>query len=207
VLIFLSLTEAAAELSRRLNRDGHIGVNIGLVSCLALFAVSNDLNLQQITGVATPDVRLRMGVFEQYEALWYWRWDYESPAVFINERSGFRKDDRLIVVEQPPVSFYLRVPHASYYPRTSDLFWDHSRKRGTVDIWSNQPLLSTPDDLQDYSRCARTVWLVRAVSPQRRPFEIEAIWGEHLVRAAEVFRSRDSRLAVVRIELLPESGC
>jgi hypothetical protein len=206
-LILLSVVEAAAALARTLRKDARFGRGIGAVGCLALFAVSPDFNLRQIIGVGTADVRFRLGEFERYERIWYERWDYESPAAFLNERPGFRDGDKAIVVKQQPVSFYLDVAHAVYYSRTSNLYWDHSRAEGTIDLWSNQPLLSTPTDLQKYTGCARTVWLVRAASPERQPFEIEAVWQERLVHASEVFRSTDNRLAVMRVELARGNGC
>jgi hypothetical protein len=112
-----------------------------------------------------------------------------------------------VVVGQPPVSFYLAAPHAAYYYRNWNLFYDHSRAGGTVDRWSNQRFLSTPDDLRAYTKCVATVWVVKAVSPVNRPFEIEAVWGKRLVSATEVFRSVDNRLAVIRADLQAESVC
>ena len=105
------------------------------------------------------------------------------------------------------MSFYLRAPHATYYGRQSNLFYDHSRREGTLDRWSNQRFLSTPDDLREYTKCASTVWLVRAVSPVRRPFEVNDVWKDRLVMATEAFRSADDRLAVIRTDLRVDSIC
>ena len=87
------------------------------------------------------------------------------------------------------------------------LFYDHSRARGTIDRWSGQRFLSTPADLREYTKCAATVWLVRAVSPVRRPFEVNEVWKDRLVTATEVFRSADDRLAVIRADLRVDRVC
>jgi hypothetical protein len=206
-LILLSATESAAVILRRRGKNERLGHMVAICACVTMFLASSDFHLRQITDVAGPVVRLRLGQFAPYEGIWYFRWDYESPALFINERSGFRDGDKAIVVEQPPASFYLRVPHASYYPRTSNLAWDHSRAQGTVDRWSNQPLLGTTQALREYTSCAPNVWIIRTVSSTNRPFEVEDVWGDRLVRASDVFHGVDGRLAVIRVELAPGSGC
>jgi len=206
-LILLSGTEAATALVRRFKGDARFGRAAGLAGCLVLFTVSSDLHLRQIVGVATAPVRFRLDEFQRYESIWYERWDYESPAVFLNNRAGLSNGDKVIVVEQQPVSFYLEVPHAVYYSRTSNLYWDHSRAEGTVDLWSNQPLLSTPADLRKYARCASNVWIVEAASPVHQPVEIDQVWESQMVSATPVFRSVDNRLTVLHVRLKPEATC
>jgi hypothetical protein len=206
-LVLLSSIEAARAVAHRWGGYRWFGSLLGVAACMAMFIASSDFHLRQITEVAEPSVRFRLGEFDRYQEIWYFRWDYESPAHYINELSALREDDKVVVAGEPPVSFYLRRAHAVYYDRRSNLFYDHSRVGGTIDRWSNQRFLSTPADLREYTKCAATVWIVRPVSPVRPTFKDEEVWQERLVRAEEVSRSIDDRLAVIRAELRPASGC
>lgn len=206
-LILISAIEAAAAIMHRLNGDQRLGQAVGIAACLCVFGISSDFNLRQIMGVAGENVRLRLGEFERYQGIWYDRLDYETPALFVNEHAGIQKRQKVLVVGQPPVSYYLTVPHGVYYDRKDPRFYGVSRRRGTVDIWSNQRLLSTPNDLREYTRCAANVWIVRATPPAPQAFDVHEVWGEQVVRTAEAFRSVDRRLEVRLVELETGNGC
>jgi hypothetical protein len=126
---------------------------------------------------------------------------------------------RVIVDTQPPVSYYLEREHAVYIPRHTPFRFDNvSRVQGTVHLWSNQRLLSTHEEVREYTRGAETVWLVRYSGPGRDPngagrplvgevraveFHPEEIWGDRLIAAERRFVGEDGRIEVVRLQLGP----
>ena len=64
-------------------------------------------------------------------------------------------------------------------------------------------LLSTPQELAQYTGDAREVWLIRET--ERFPLlpEPGEVWGERLRGSERVFLSEDGRVEVLRIELAP----
>jgi hypothetical protein len=90
--------------------------------------------------------------------------------------------------------------YASYLLRSSFGFYEWSRERGTRDVWKQQLLLSTPEELREVSRSDQTVWLVRPLwmAAQLQP---EIVWGERLKLVTQEFLSRDAWIEVLRVSL------
>jgi hypothetical protein len=115
---------------------------------------------------------------------------------------------RVVVEYQYPASYYLDGPHAIYIPREwQDLYPLHSHEGGTLDAWSGQPLLDTPEELAAYTATAGDVWLIRGTDRQRPELpDPEAVWGPRLREAARGFLSRDGRIEVLHLTLSQQSA-
>ena len=108
----------------------------------------------------------------------------------------------MIVLAPEPVIHYLQRQPAMYFGRKVPFFAEISRARGTINVWTDGPLLSTYDAVRDYTRTAEAVWLIqfKSWSPYH-PFPIDEIWHGRLLGQSREFESRDGRLDVIRIEL------
>ena len=169
--------------------------------CLGSFAFSKDFNPKHIVQVTTERVGFRKFEYNRFARTWYFRHDYRSPAEFINQNVSEEDAPRIIVVDQPPVSYYLKEEHAVYYSRNGDRFSNVSRERGTVDLWSNNQLLSTKQNLREYTKEITTVWLIRSSSPEMQRFRIEEVWDTRLKSVSRMFLSIDGRIEVVQVKL------
>ena len=157
--------------------------------------------------MGTDAVMFRTGVFAPFWPTWYQRLDYEGPAQFVNGNAAPVDTTRIIVEYHYPASYYLQREHAIWLPRNTEVFDLHSRVRGTVDLWSNRRLLSTEQDIAEYTRTASDVWLIRSIDPAF-PWEVpdpQRIWGDRVVEQSRAFASRDGRIEVVHLRLTPPS--
>jgi len=203
-LIALAVTLVVGRLVRRRPALEPQAGHLAAFAFLGLFALTSDFDPRHIVAVADDRATFRTAPFEDHWPTWYQRYDFRTPAAFVN---GQALDDgaRVVVEYQYPASYYLAVPHAIYIPREwQDLYPLHSRERGTRDAWSDQPLLDTPDELAAYTAQARDVWVIRGTD-RRRPElpEPEAVWGARLQDASRAFLSRDERIEVLLVTLLP----
>jgi Dolichyl-phosphate-mannose-protein mannosyltransferase len=206
ILLFVALT--VAEIFERFMRrlphyDKTTTQTLALLACVALFVSAEDFHLRHITDISSQEVRFRLGEFKRYSATWYGRSDFESPATFVHRLTNPDAATRVIVVGLPVVSYYLNRPHAMYYDRRGVRFYNVSRVGGTVDLWSNQRLLSTEDELRSYTQSSKRAFIIQSASAERRPFEIEEVWKGRLASADRVFESLDGRIEVIRVDLLP----
>lgn len=172
---------------------------LGVSASLALFAISGDFNPRHLVHVASPEAVYRTGQFEKRETTWYPRDDFAAPARFIN---SFSNGDPVIVHEAPSISYYVDRPHAVYLDRRAHRFPNVSRERGTVDFWSGQRLLSTGEDVANYTRCAERVWIVRMAN-ERKWLEPGEVWGGRLRDTGQAFVSPDGAVEVLRVDLDP----
>lgn len=200
--IALSATDALGRLSRARLVYGKSSLQTAAVlGCFGLFVATEDFNTSHLRDVANERIRFRTAEFRPRALTWYPRSDYQSPAAFVNAFTDRDPAARIIIVSEPPVSHYLRRPHAIYYEREGRRFYNVSRMRGTRDLWSDQRLLSTEQELRDYTIASRSVLLVQSAAAERQPFEIPAIWNGRLVSAEPVFKSVDNKLEVVLVRL------
>jgi hypothetical protein len=170
-------------------------------ACLVLFALSSDFDPRHLVGVTGPEASFRMGVFEDREATWYPRYDYASPADFLRTRADPQQRIPIVVVGLPTVSHYLDLDHAVFYPLGQPIFLMVSRERGTRELWSQRPLLSTEEALRNYTAGARAVWLVRLTAVERQPFQVTEVWADRLLDAHREFVSRDGLIEVLSVAL------
>jgi hypothetical protein len=174
---------------------------------VGMFALSEDFHPHHLTHIDGMSVGFRMFAYERFSRTWYARSDYASPSHFLNsmvaEPDG---STRIVVIDSPPVSYYLQRKHAVYYDRQGGRFYNLSRAQGTVDMMSNNRLLSTAEELREYTAGIRTVWLVRpSVPEEQQPLRLHKVWNGQLHDASRVFLSRDGRIEVLRLQLATDS--
>jgi len=188
-----------------------------LLLALGLFVWSDDFNPGHLMSVSSPEVRFRTGEWASFAPTWFWRYDFEGPGRYLGEHAPDRPGVRLLNINQAPLSYYYRREHAVYTPREVGRYSAISRKRGTLDLWSSQRLLSRTEDLQEYTHCADEVWLVRHHNPAKAGwpfftdpvvggFYEDQVWGDRFLGSESRFRGRDGRLEVRVVTLSPPSG-
>jgi hypothetical protein len=207
-LIALSVADVCTRLTRLARPpSGRNASYLGAFAFLGLFSLTSDFNPRHIAQMGTDAVMFRTGVFAPFWPTWYQRLDYEGPARFVNGNAAPVDTTRIIVEYHYPTSYYLQREHAIWLPRNTEVFDLHSRVRGTVDLWSNRRLLSTEQDIAEYTRTASDVWLIRSIDSPF-PWEVpdpHRIWGDRVVEQSRAFASRDGRIEVVHLRLTPPS--
>ncbi len=201
LVIALSVSELVGKCVRRIpswNRP-IVHTSLAFALYLLLFGVTSDFNPGHIAKMNSPEVSYRTGRFARFERTWYGREDYESPARFVNQIVDSGQTNAIVLVNNPPVSYYLRGKHAVYCNRLDRRFRDISRAGGTVELWSNQRLLSTVEELREYAAGLEFVWIIRSVVGKATDFAIEEVWANEPIEVSRVFLSKDERIEVLRV--------
>ena len=104
-----------------------------------------------------------------------------------------------------PVSYYLEREHAIYFGRDTSDFLLSSRERGTRELWTNNRLLSTPEELAAYTKAAREVWVVRWVDDpsEFKDVDLATVWAGRAPELSRAFLGEDGRIEVIRARLAP----
>lgn len=203
--IALTLQDVAFAVAGRLKRTRAHRVDLIVSSvCVLAFGLSRDFNIKHLLTVDSEDVRFRTGAYASFARTWYGRWDFESPARFVDRNVRPAADDRIIVVGLGVVQYYLNADCALYLDRGDSRFAIVSRQLGTKDLWSGERLLSTERDLLHYTQGTGRVWLVRSVASSQ--VDVSSVWNNRLESSEIVYTSRDSRIEVLRIDLLLNNG-
>lgn len=105
---------------------------------LMVFLSTEDFHLHHVMDVSAPDLNFRTGNYRQYAFHWYPRFDFKTPAQFVEER--YMEGD-VIVLEQVAMSQYLRKPFLNYVAEV-ERFNGIARKGGKEEVWSGRPLIS-----------------------------------------------------------------
>ena len=199
-LIALAITLIIGRLAERRPALKHRGGPLAAFAFLGLFAFTSDFDPRHIAHAGDDPATFRTAPFEDHWLTWYQRFDFRTPAEFMNGQA-LNDNARVVVEYQYPASYYLDRPHAIYIPREwQDLYPLHSRERGTLDAWSGQPLLDTPEELEAYTAGATDVWMIRGTDRQRPELpDLEAVWGARIQDASRVFLSRDGRIEVLHV--------
>lgn len=185
---------------RRYNFNEGFSTGMAIALCLFAFSMSEDFNAFHLVHLKSDTVAYRMGRYERFEKHWYPRWDFERPAKLVNEAAS---DGSRIVVSWHvnTVGYYLKPEFAMYWPREVAYFAAISRAGGTRELWSGKRLLSTIEELIEFTKKADNVWLVVLGKNDSLKLDPEMVWPGR-VQDVEVFRpGRDERIEVWRIEL------
>jgi Dolichyl-phosphate-mannose-protein mannosyltransferase len=200
-LIALCLTNVLRWLPRV---SGELADAAGAMAFLVGFALSTDFNPSHLIRTASPEVAFRLGEFARFERGWIPRPDHRGPAEFLNRNDEVAPATPIVVERLLPVSHYLQREHAIYFGRHTEDFLLSSRKRGTREKWTDNRLLSTPEQLAAYTASAREVWVVRwVVDPNFSQVDLEALWADRRPEFSRVFLSEDGRIEVIRVRLAP----
>ena len=111
---------------------------------LAVFLSTEDFHLHHVIDVSSPDLNFRTGAYSRYAYHWYPRFDFKTPARFVE---GKYIEGDVVVLEQVAMSQDLRMPFFNYVTEDNERFEGIARKGGTEEIWSGRPLISHPRQL------------------------------------------------------------
>lgn len=163
----------------------------------AVFAGSNDFGLRHAIRVDRPEYLYRTVYGRALHEHFFRRWDYRSVAEVLNRAA--RPEDLVISAAYPVMPRYTSLLDFVYLDRSDRRIWIVSGCGGRRDLWSNLPLVFSPEVLQARIATARTpVWLVLSTEKYRARSAVEARLLARY-RADEVFRSIDGNLALLRI--------
>lgn len=206
LLVFLlalqSITNAIGKIAPTIRNASEMA---SAVVALTLFLVSDDVHARQILSPTSDDVSFRTGIFSKYESHWYRRFDERTPALIIN---NYKEKVDLIVVDGrlSAIDYYIDpgTNYAFYLDSDpavlkGDRFSYRSRKRGTVELWTNQPLLNTIEEYLEAASEARTILLVRWVGEEHKPNLIGEL--KNTVSSVKLLgRGRDGKVEALLIE-------
>jgi hypothetical protein len=201
----LSAGQAMERLAGRFN--GHAGVlkasTVGL--CLMAFLLSEDYNFTHLRQPNSQAIAYRTGEYQRFERHWYPRWDFLRPAELVNASAP--AGSRIIVsLHVNTVAAYLKSEFAMYWPRESSTFPIVSREGGTREMWSGRRLLSTIEEVADYTRGSERVWLVVKGKSIGHRLDPEAVWPGRVKDVQVYGPGRDGRIEVWRIDLKQADG-
>lgn len=200
-LVLLLWFEVAADIASsvpHLNRAGFPIIHPALtVLPVLLFMIGEDFSPAHLWTIDQARVNFRMNQSEKVAAHYYERYDFRTPAEYINER--FAPGD-LIVNALTPVSFYLKPVSYNYYDDRRYNFMLISRVHGSRETWTGLPLIHTPESLQTlFEGSNGTIWMIEGKNSWERTGWIERVRGtkEYDVESAMV--SIDRRITVFRV--------
>ena len=195
-LIALSLAEAAT----RWLRLGELSARRGAgIVFLLVFALGPDFQPRHILNVGADAVRYRTDGFARFADTWYPRWDVRTAAATLTRWHAAAPGARIVVDTLPALSYYLAIEHAVYLDRGRIRFAGDSREGGRREMWSDQRLLSTPEELLAYADPSEELWLVRATRPARRGADLDALPGGRLIEVGRAALGEDGRIELVRL--------
>lgn len=170
---------------------------------LLALAGSEDFFARRLGDPAAPEVNFRTGRYEPLQNHWYARFDYESPARFINEH--YRPGD-VIVLDAVVSSRYLEHPFVNYVSQDLGRFLGITRERGTTELWTGSPLRYDLQGLAELvpARSDGCLWLVAAATAHSAGSfatraDVEAFALQHGLAASLETVGVDGRLGVWRI--------
>jgi hypothetical protein len=195
-LLLLLLLQGAVLISRRLFKDARAPV-AALVVVVACFLMSNDFHWTHLTHIGDRQFIYRLGYNRWMQEHLYRHWDFRSVGAVLDARAG--PQDLVIATAYPVMPYYSKRLDFVYLDRSSKRIWVVSACGGRKDLWSNLPLKFDPDELMaTVTQSTVPVWIVVTTArfPAQRPVERELLTR---FASAEVFRSVDGNLALLRI--------
>ena len=179
-----------------------LGARRGPVAFIAVFLLSGDFDYRHIACTASPAVEFRLGPYERRADAWYARSDYLGAADAL-EKLGRATGSRVVIGTAEAVSHHFAGEHVRYLDRAEYPFWEQSRQRGTVEMWTGRRLLSSAEEVRRWSQGRTEVLLVRRRPGDLQELDPRTIWAERLVATHEEFLSLDGGVDIVRVELRP----
>lgn len=130
---------------------------VSVAICVALFALSEDFRPLHLWNIDTYDVNFRIGMSGRVAGHYHPRNDVRGAADWLRAHVVPGRD---IVIESfPGVDFY--YPGDFYYiAETDPRFEVWSCRRGTVQRWSNLPMIHSFEPLGALVGTGRRVWMV-----------------------------------------------
>lgn len=157
-LMLITAFTVIAELVRSLVRPPSMAAGATAIVCLAGFAATEDFRPQHLLRIDTADINFRQGMNSGEAAQYPARSDLSGAADWL--RGHARPGTDLVVNAFPGVDFY--YPDAKYFfmETTDSRFESWSCRAGSLERWSNLPLLHSVAMLDATAASYPQVWLV-----------------------------------------------
>lgn len=168
--------------------------------CLIAFSLSEDFDIFHLSHINSDTVAFRTGKYERLSSHWYQRWDFQRPAEFLDK--AISDGDTVIVSSDvDTMCFYLTKKYTIHYPRDAADYEVVSRARGTRELWSGKPMLSSNREILDLTKKSSRVWLALYPGWGSLKLDPEALWPGR-IRDIQVYKpGRDKRAEIWKIEL------
>ncbi len=144
-----------------------------------------------------PAVNFRLGMSESVAWHYFKRYDYRSPAEYINQHYS-EKD--VVINAITPVSFYLDPDSYIYYDENR-IDFPYMLRRGGRERYTNLPLIHNPQQLQSLIEATEgAVWTIEAKDTPDRTGVKENPFLDKTHRIQVVASSIDDRIEVFKIK-------
>jgi hypothetical protein len=172
-----------------------------------LFLVSEDFSPRHLINVSSQELNFRLGGYDRLAVHWYPRFDFKTPAEYVNRS---RAEEDVVVTDQIVSAHYLKKPYVNYVSLKSRRLRGMSRKGGTEEIWTGQPLIYSFDGLR--SLMPRSghgrLWLVTGLGKGpghifKKEANLFAFAESRQLRATKEYSSIDGRVGVYRFDPVP----
>ena len=164
---------------------------LGVVIVYCVF--SDDVNLAHARNIGTQKIIYRTEMTKWQQDVVYRRWDFEGPAIFVNQHIS---EGDLVLSTVQSVPFYLDKLDYFYRSKTSSEFDAIAACTGQRERWSNANLIHEDTTLQNLIGSGSSgIWLILRSPDQNEAHPVERdigrVYGDYLR-----YKSQDDRLAV-----------
>jgi hypothetical protein len=155
-VIFSILTVGRA--LRALLGPTRVAAGAAVAACLALFMLSEDFRPAHLWNIDTEAVNFRIGMGSRLAGHYHPRSDVRAAAVWLQAHVAPAQD--IVIDSFPGVDFYYRNSDYYFVSDTDGRFEVWSCRRGTVQRWSNLPMIHSYETLAAKVATGRRVWMV-----------------------------------------------
>jgi hypothetical protein len=203
VLIGVFVAELAGRLGRRFDTQPSTAAAVAGLAFLGLFALDPDFSPRHLGRVEAEEALYRFGPFASREDHWYARTEVRGVTALAEGADGPWADAPILVENTPQASYYLDEDHAVFLPRAGHRFATENRAGGTLHIWSDRLLLSTPEEVRDWAGDAERLILIRPAGTLigHRNLDLAAVWPDREIDILRTETGRDGSAEVAFVEL------
>ena len=133
-----------------------------VAACLALFMLTEDFRPAHLWNIDTEAVNFRIGMGSRLAGHYHPRSDVRAAASWLREHVVPGQD--IVIDSFPGVDFYYRNSDFYFVSDTDGRFEAWSCRHGTVQRWSNLPMIHSYDTLAAKVATGRRVWMVLETS-------------------------------------------
>jgi hypothetical protein len=157
----LAVIYAIAEIQRAMRGlfgATRIAATGAALACLAAFALSEDFRPLHLWNIDSEAVNFRIGMGSRLAGHYHPRSDVRAAASWLQARAVPRQD--IVIVSFPGVDYYYRDSDFYFVADSDPRFEAWSCSRGTIQRWSNLPMIHSFTTLAARVASGRRVWMV-----------------------------------------------
>ncbi len=191
--VLLALT-SIARLTETLTRSGRVAATLTALLGFVLFMLSEDFQPRHLIAIDSPATIFRVNLTPAQQAHLVAR--DNSPALAQWLRQHAESNGAVVVSAYQSLDYYYPKMDFFYVERSDYNFESYACRYGTIDRWSNRPLLQSPEALAALISASSTTYLV-TYAPRVEPL-IEQLGIYH-----PRISWRQGHLAVVAFDAQP----